>query len=276
MLPNRCVAIATRNPALYAVLVGWLREHRIPAVSVFPGDRLPGPVAAVLTSPDEAPLIRHAHVLPVTDEGDRTAVLAAVRHALGVGSEDDEIIVGFDPGPRPGFAVLAEGRPLAEGVLEAPEAAGRLGSLLRHRFPGHALRFRVGEGDPRARDRIVNSLVPLRRPVEIVDEHGTTPRGHRRPRDAAAARAIARASGHIVRGGGSPQVTPGEITNLQRLSRIGSGGSFTISRAIASQVLRGEITLPDAIAAEENRHHAMSTGSRIGDRRGPRHPDAPA
>jgi hypothetical protein len=269
-LPNRCVAIATRNPALYAVLVGWLREQRIPAVSVFPGDRLPHAVGVVLTSPEEASQIRHARVLPVADEADRTAVLAAIRHALGVGGENDEIVVGFDPGPRPGYSVLAEGRPLAEGVLETPEAAGHLGSLLRHRFPGHSLRFRVGEGDPRSRDRIVSSLAPLRRPVEIVDEHGTTPRGHRRPRDMAAARAIARAPGHVVRGGTPPRVTPGEVTNLQRLSRLGSGGSFTISRSVATQVLRGELTLPDAIAAEENRHRGSSARSPLGEPRGPR------
>jgi hypothetical protein len=253
-LPNRCVAIATRNPALYAELAAWFREQRLPSVSVWPGDRLPSHVAAVLTSPEEASSIRHARILEVSEDGDRTALLAAVRHALGVGRPDEELVVGIDPGPRPGYAVLAGDRPIEEGTLDTPEAVGRLGSLLHRRFPGHPIRFRVGRGDHVARDRIVNSLVPLRRPVELVDERGTTPRGHRRPRDAAAARAIARAAGDPVRGRATVRVTAGEVANLQRLSRLGSGGSFTIPRALAQRVLRGEISFPEAIAEGEARY----------------------
>lgn len=260
-LPNHCVAIATRNPALYADLAAWLREQRLPSVSVWPGERLPAGVVAVLTSEEEAGTIRHARVLEASEDGDRTALLAAVRHALAVGRPDDELIVGIDPGPRPGYSVLAANRPIAEGTLENPEAAGRLGSVLRRRFPGHPIRFRVGRGDHLARDRIVNSLVPLRRPVELVDERGTTPRGQRRPRDATAARAIARAAGDPVRGATTVQVTDGEVANLQRLSRLGSGGSFTIPRTLARRVLRGDISFPDAIAEGEARYGARSPPS---------------
>jgi hypothetical protein len=97
LLPNRCVAIATRNPALYADLAAWLREQRLPSVSVWPGDRFPSGVVAVLTSEEEAGSIRHSRVLEVSEDGDRTALLAAVRYALGVGHPDDELIVGIDP-----------------------------------------------------------------------------------------------------------------------------------------------------------------------------------
>ena len=209
-------------------------------------------------------MIRHSRVLSAADESDRTAVLAAVRHALGPGAVDDELIVGIDPGPRPGYSVLAGGRPIAEGTLENPEAAGRLGTLLRHRFEGHAIRFRVGHGDPLARDRIVNSLAPLRRPVELVDERGTTPRGARRPRDAAAARAIATAPGRLVHAPAPVRVTPGEIRNLQRLSREDSGGSLTISKVLAGRVLRGELTLPDAIDEARDRPSVRPSTVRMG------------
>ena len=239
---------------MFADLAAWMREQRLPVVSISPGDRIGGNVAAVLTSPEEVSLIRHARVLPVAEEADRTAVLAAVRHALAVGRPDDELVVGIDPGPRPGYSVLAAGRPIAEGSLADPESVGRLGSLLRHRFPGHPIRFRVGRGDHLARDRIVNSLAPLHRPVELVDERGTTPRGRRRPRDAVAARAIAGASGTLVHGQTTVTVTPGEVANLQRVSRVDSGGSFTISKGLASRVLRGELTLPEAIASERQRY----------------------
>lgn len=253
-LRSRCVALATLDAALYEELAGELRARHIPSVSVLPGERIPAQAAVVLTSPPEVPRIVHAHILPVKRDGDRTALWAAVEHALHPGNPTSELLIGIDPGPRPGYAVLTEDRCLAEGILESPEAAAQLGHHLGRRFPSRDLRFRVGSGDRLARDRVLNALVALHHPVELVDERGTTPRGHRRPRDAIAARAIARSRGRPVRGRTTLSVTAGEIANLQRLSREGSRGKFTIPRAEADRVLRGELTLPEALARGERRY----------------------
>ena len=243
----RSVALVTRDPALYQELAGFLRERRLSALSLLPGDRIPDRVAVVLTSPDERASIDHPHVLAVREGADRRVLGAAIAHALGPSDPSEEIVVGIDPGPRPGYAILSGSTPIGEGILDAPEGAGPLASQLRHRFPGRGLRFRVGAGDPPARNRIVNSLVPHFRTVELVDESGTTPRGRRRPRDAEAARSIARTPGVPVRDRLEATFTPGEIANLQRLSREGSGGRVTISRSSAHRVLRGEISLSDAV-----------------------------
>ena len=253
-LRTRCVALATMDAALYAELAGELRARRIPSVSILPGQRVPAHVAVVLTSPSEVPRIGHAHILPAKLDGDRTALWAAVEHALHPGNPASELLIGIDPGPRPGYAVFAEDRCLAEGILDSPEAAAQLGHHLGRRFPSRDLRFRVGSGDRVSRDRILNALVPLRHPVEVVDERGTTPRGHRRPRDAIAARLIARSGGRPVRGRTALSITPGDIANLQRLSREGSRGQFTIPRDEADRVLRGELTLPEALARGERRY----------------------
>jgi hypothetical protein len=190
----------------------------------------------------------------VKPDGERAALWAAVEHALHPGSPSSELLIGIDPGPRPGYAVLSEDRCLAEGILENPEAAAQLGHHLGRRFPSRALRFRVGSGDRVSRDRVLNALVSLHHPVELVDERGTTPRGHRRPRDAIAARAIARGRGRPVRGPMTLSITPGDIANLQRVSREGSRGQFTIPKAEADRVLRGELTLPEALERGEQRY----------------------
>jgi len=258
---HRAVALVTRDPELYHELAGFLRERRVPTISLFPGDRIPDQVAAVLTSHREAPLISHANVLPVGEPLDRRSLAAAVRHALESADAAEAIIVGIDPGPRPGYSILAGATLLGEGELEAPESAGTLAGHLRHRFPSRPVLFRVGKGDPPARNRIVNSLLDHQRSVELVDEEGTTPRGHRRPRDAAAARSIARSRGRPVREPMPLTVTPGDIANLQRLSREGSGGRLTISRSSAHRVLQGEITLAEAVAEAMARpHRARSAG----------------
>ncbi len=244
---TRSVALVTRDPALYHELAGFLRERRWPTLSLLPGERIPDRVAVVLTSPAEAARISHPNILVVGEEFDRRALAAAVRHALESGNSQEGIIVGIDPGPRPGYSVLAGASVLGEGILESPEAAEPFASHLRHRFASRHVLFRVGAGDPSARNRIVNALLEHQRSVELVDEQGTTPRGHRRPRDALAARSIAQTPGHSVRAPLEITITPGEVSNLQRLSREGSGGRVTISRSSAHRVLRGEITLAEAL-----------------------------
>jgi hypothetical protein len=248
MVRPRSVALITRNPALYSELAGFLRERRLSSVSLLPGQRIPDRVAVVLTSSEEAEAIAHPNVLVVGEEADHRALAAAVEHALGSERAQDDLIVGIDPGPRPGYAIFAGSQCLGEGVLESPEAAGSFAAQLRHRFPARRVVFRVGSGDPPRRNRLVNELLTRHRWVEIVDEQGTTPRGHRRPRDPAAARSIAQGLGYPVRDRLPTTVTAGEIANLQRLSREGSGGRVTISRSSAHAVLRGEMTLADAVA----------------------------
>jgi hypothetical protein len=246
-LRQRSVALVTRDPALYGELAGFLRERRWPAVSLLPGQRIPASVAVVLTSTEEAPLIAHPRVLPVAPDGDRHALSAAVEQALDSSDPDSELIVGIDPGPRPGYAILSGSKCLGAGTLESPESAGAFASHLRHRFPSRPVRYRVGAGDPPSRNRIVNSLLGHQRWVEIVNERGTTPRGQRRPRDPAAARTIAHGEGVTVRERLPTTFTPGEVQNLQRLSRERSDGRLTISRSSAHRVLRGELTLSEAV-----------------------------
>ena len=245
---HRSVALVTRDPALYGELAGFLRERRLPSVSLLPGQRIPDRVAVVLTSPDEACEISHPHILVVAEDGDRRALGAAVEHALEVGGPDGDLVVGIDPGPRPGYAVFAGETCIGEGILESPEAVGAFSGQLRHRFASRRVLFRVGSGDPPRRNRIVNTLLSHHRTVELVDEQGTTPRGHRRPRDAMAARSIARGVGRSVRDRLPTNPTPGEIADTQRMSREGSGGLVTISRSSAHRVLRGEISMAEAVA----------------------------
>ncbi len=244
---RRSVALVTRDPALYGELAGFLREGRWPSVSLLPGQRIPESVAVVLTSPREAASIPHPNVLAVSPDGDRQSLAAAVEQAFDLTQAEEELIVGIDPGPRPGYAVVSGGRCLSTGCLESPESAGTFASQLRHRFPSRPVRYRIGAGDPPSRNRIVNSLLNHQRWVELVDEHGTTPRGQRRPRDPVAARRIAHTSGITIRERLPSAFTPGDIQNLQRMSRERSGGRLTISRSSAHRVLRGELTLAEAV-----------------------------
>jgi hypothetical protein len=250
---RRSVALVTRDPTLYADLAGALRERRIATLSLLPGERIPASVAVVLTSPVEARSISFPRVIAVGSGSDRSVLWAAVEGARA-GVATQELVVGIDPGPRPGYAVLSGDASLAKGNLESPESVAMFGRQLQRRFPGASLIFRVGSGDRTARDRILQVLWSLRRPVELVNESGTTARGRPRPRDAASAERIARSPGQRVHDPGSVRVTPGEVANLQRVSREESGGHFTIPKTLATQVLEGHISLSDALREGERRY----------------------
>src|SRR5271169_1759026 len=173
-LRRRSVALATRDSVLYAELAEGVRERRIPSVSIFPGDRIPAHTSIVLTTPEEAGRISHPRVISIPLDGDRTAIWAEVESALAAGPPGLELVVGIDPGPRPGYAVLEGGVCIAQGNLSAPEETAGLAGHLGRRFPHRSIVFRVGSGERLSRDRILNVLVPLQRPIELVDEQGTT------------------------------------------------------------------------------------------------------
>ncbi len=256
-LTQPCVALVTSDPVVYAELVAGLRERGLPSVSLLPGDRIPPHAAVVLTTTREANRISHPCVLAVGDLSDRSALWAAVRHALARDAGGAPLVVGIDPGPRPGYALLSSDRVVSDGILDSPEAVGRFATELSARFAGRDVVYRVGSGDPPCRNRIVNALLTARRTVEVVNEGGTTPRG-RRPRDALAAGRIGRSRGRAVFGRLPVPVTRGEVSNVQRLSREGSGGLVTISRQDASRVIRGELSLAEAV------RHRLKSSAAVG------------
>ena len=243
----------TRDPVLYGELAQLLRERHIPTVSLFPGDYIPRSVRLVLTSQREAALIHHPRVV-VARPGNLLAASAAVHDLLdGPRKPSPELIVGVDPGVRPGYAVLGSGgRCLARGIVESPEGVFRMARSLRQGFPGVALRFRVGNGDHIRCSRIMNALLPLSAPVELVDEHETTLPG-RRENDSLAALAIAGTPGRRVQRRDPIRITPGEVANAQHQSRERSGGLFSISREMALAVLEGRVSMNDALESTARR-----------------------
>src|SRR5438046_950738 len=118
--------------------------------------------------------------------------------------------------------------------------------LRLHPDPAHDARVRIGHCDPTNRNRILNAVSRDRIRVEIVDEAGTT---RRTPQpDVDAAIEIARTPGRRVEPPFDVRPTPGEVREIQRRSRIDSGGLVTISSELAGAVARGDLSLDEAIA----------------------------
>jgi hypothetical protein len=107
---------------------------------------------------------------------------------------------------------------------------------------------RIGHGDRTNRNRIMRTIWDLVDEIELVDETGTTQRTL--APDIDAAKRIAMAKGQRVEVAPEVEPTAGELRDIQRLSRIESEGSVTISSDLASAVAKGEMTLRQAVLSQ--------------------------
>lgn len=245
---RKVLGVLTEDFRLYHDLVGSLKARGVPFVSLSFARRVPETVGAVLTSPAEAARIRFRHVVVVHD---LEAAIAQALQLLKGKSEWQELLIGVDPGREPGVAVLGDGDVLDTYLAPSPEAVRDQVRTAMRTFPAKRVRVRVGHGDPTNRNRILNSLADDGLPVEIVDEAGTTHRTPQPDRDAAVD--IARTPGVRVAPPFEVRPTPGEIREIQRRSRVQSGGEVTISSALADDVARGALTLDEAVARQRRR-----------------------
>ena len=241
----KSLGLLTQDFRLYHDLVAALKTRDLPFVTLSFGRRIPENVGVVLTSSAEASRIRFAHVI-VANDVDR-AIGLAIQVMKGKKGWR-ELAVGVDPGREPGVAVVGDGEVLDTRVAGTPEDVAEVVRQAVTTFPARIVRVRVGHGDPTNRNRILNSLARDALRVEIVDEAGTT---HRTPQpDVDAAIDIARTPGVPAEPPFEVRPTPGEVRDIQRRSRLDSGGRVTISSKLASAVARGEVSLEDAIARQ--------------------------
>lgn len=251
------IALVTEDFAAYLDLSRYLRREEIDFRSLSPGVEIPDEVEAVITTAAERSQIDHPHV--VTYSTPQATVEETIRLMRGL-EEVDELVIGVDPGERPGLAVLADGHVLSSRQTSHPERVIDVVAAIASRYTGADVVVRVGHGAQTLRDRIVNGLLDAGFAVELVDESSSSPPRRRLAgeRDKVAARNIAMSTGEAVETQQRIEVPPGEIRDIQRRSRIESDGEVTISRVLADKVAQGTISLAEAV----RRQTAEGTSSR--------------
>ena len=241
---RQVLGLLTEDFRLYHDLVSALKARDVPFRSLNRGEPIPRDVGAVLTSPAEAPGVAFSEVVAVDRVED---AIARALQILRGHHRWREFVIGVDPGGEPGVAFVGDGEVVDTRLARSPEGVADIVRSALLGFPAERVRLRVGHGDPTNRNRIINALAPLGLPVEIVNEEGTTPRIPSPTPDADAAVEIARSRGVRAARYYAVEPTPGEVREIQRQSRLSSGGKVTISQELALRVARGEITLVEAI-----------------------------
>jgi hypothetical protein len=242
----RILGIMTADFRLYHDLVSHLKERDIPFVSLSFNEPVPSEIGAILTSPGEFERVQFERKVACEDVEDAVArALQLLRGKISF----KEVVVGIDPGPRPGVAILGDGEVVDTRTAPSPEAVREILLSVLGNYETEKLRVRIGHGDPTNRNRIINAISEVGIQAEIVDEKGTTRRYRRREDARNIESAIDIALGRGVKAETWYEIFPteGELREIQRRSRIRSGGRLTISKELAERVARGEITLAEAI-----------------------------
>jgi hypothetical protein len=250
-------------------VVAELKSREMPFITLRVGEHIPSNVDVVITTESEADKIAwEGNHLVIYDDP-----VATVNQAIRTERKTEPsgaMVIGIDPGRRPGMAVLSGDMVIAVHQVSPTEVEPMVRKIV-HDYRPTSIVIRIGNGARLVTTQIINSLLQAGFRVELVDETGTTPHIGRdvhtsMVRDIIAAINIARIKGVPV--GHEREVEPskGEIRVIQEASRSRSEGRATIPRYLARQVARGELTIDEAIAMHKS---AIKNGN--GDKNGNGH-----
>ena len=243
----KVVGILTEDPRRYYEMLTALRNEGLRHISLDFSESLPANVSVVITTEEERARVPFDRV--ITDADPDSAILK-IKSILAGEEETEHLTVGIDPGERPGVAVLANGVVLARTLASTPEAVGEIVQDALSRYAPSQVTIRLGNGDRTNRNRIFNALWDLGYVGEMVDERNTTRRSKTPDEDAAVA--IALTPGYRPKRRQQVEPAPGEIRNIQRLSREHSNGELTISKKLAARIALGEISMEEAVSLQRS------------------------
>jgi hypothetical protein len=208
-------------------------------------------IGVIITTEDEKENIDFPNL--VVAEKDIELTIDVATRILKGKEKFNRLIIGIDPGKRPGVAVIGDDEILSTAQVSSPEKVKPVVKRVIKSYPSEETIVRIGHGDTTHRNRIINSLSGFNLKVEISDESRTT-RISDSP-DIDAAIDIALKSGVAAKKKYKVEPTEGELRDIQRRSRIESKGRVTISMEEARRVAKGKLTLKEAIEGAEKNHN---------------------
>ncbi len=248
----KTLGVYTKNFSLYYDLLKVLRKRKTPYVSLSSLKNIPSKIGVIITSNSELHDVKASKVI-AADAYDTIdhAVDLALQMLIGKDLYS-KLYIGIDPGEYPGIAVVGDDILLSKTSVDDPVKVLKIVKRILKEYPANQTIIRIGHGSITIRNRIINSLIKLGIPIEIVDETKTTsPQTIRPQRDREAAAAIALIHGGRVQSKLPLKPTRGEIKIIQKRSRQLTNGKFSISEKTAIDVINGKISLNEAIEKEK-------------------------
>jgi hypothetical protein len=254
---GKLIGILVEDFRLYHEIVNHLKSKGVRFVSLSSGETPPPNVGAMIVSKEISNDIDFEKKVVCESRDDVEFSVNKSLQLLRGKTDFGEIVIGIDPGAKPGIAVLADGDVLNTLIAKSPEDVLSIVNKTKDTYPSNELKIRIGHGDKINRNRIINSLIAEDLSVEVVDEDRTTrdarqsglPKSRDKRVDALAALQIAKGRGRIVKEV-THVPTKGEIKTIQTRSRQMSDGRITISKELAELVVKGKLSIEEAIALQ--------------------------
>jgi hypothetical protein len=250
----KVIGIYTKNFSLYHDLLKVLKRRKIPYVSLSSISDIPNRIKVILTSHSELHDFKSEKVL-AADVYENIDQVIDIALQIIFGKElYSNVFIGIDPGEKPGIAVVGDDILLQKTHVKSPDEILKIIKRFLKEYPAIDCLIRIGDGSMIIRNRIINSLIPLGIPIEIVDESKTSSlqQTKRAERDSEAAASIALLKGGKVQKHQPLKPTRGDMKKVQERSRYITEGKFSISEKTALCVLKGNISLIEAIEKEKN------------------------
>lgn len=251
---GKLIGVLIDDFRLYHEIVDNLKSRDVRFVSLPPGEKPQPNVGAIIVSSDMSDQLDFDKKVVCESRDDIEFCVNKALHLMKGKKDFGEIIIGIDPGAKPGIAVLADDEVLNTLIARSPEDVLSVVRRTIDTYPTNDLKIRIGHGDKVNRNRIINSLLSEDLRVEVVDEDRTTrdarqivlPKTRDKRVDALAALQIAKGRGRVVKEVAHVP-TKGEIKTIQTRSRQMSDGRITISKELAELVVKGKLSIEEAI-----------------------------
>lgn len=163
------VGIFTLDFKFYHDIIADLRKWKIPFTSLESTSNIPRDVSVVLSSEkDERFWERQINARDSTYGIRNSLPLMMNREAF------DEVIIGLDPGPYPGIAVVADN--VLTEAFETPliEMVRKEVLEIKNSYRYRSISIKIGNGDKPNRDRIIQDLNDTGIELKVVDERNTS------------------------------------------------------------------------------------------------------
>ena len=251
------IAIVTEDSRFYYKIVKELEKKNTQFVTLKTDQKIPSYIDIVITTNREKDKIHFENT--ITGDKISEIVERAINYNKGTKNPIEKLIIGIDPGTKPGLVAIGDKTIIYKKQLKTPEQATTTIQKILKRYKAEKTLIKVGSGGGTYQTRILKTLQDnFNIPIEIVDEISTTPNYKKNPlqkqmiKDIAAAINIALKEGHTLKKQINIKPKKGEIKNIQKESRKKSQ-DITISATLAEKVIKGEISLNEAIKKQRQK-----------------------
>ena len=163
------IGVFTSDFKFYHDVIHLLREWNLPFLSLESIDSIPGDVSVVLSSSKDEIELEHQ----VKSDNPKQALRMSLSRLL-MKDTFESVVIGIDPGPYPGLAVLADNVLTEAFECASTDIIGDELSAIVTSYNFINLEIKIGNGDAPNRDIIIRNLNAIGLPVRIVDEKNTS------------------------------------------------------------------------------------------------------